>query len=57
MLEERTMKLHRGLSTLLLAIYLILAGLQAIFRLHFLGMEVVMGVCALGAGLLLLLRR
>ncbi len=51
------MKLRRDLGTLLLAIYLILVGLQAIFRLHFPGMEVVAGVCALGAGLLLLLRR
>lgn len=51
------MKLNRSLGMLLLAIYLILVGLQALFRLNFAGMEIAAGICALGAGLLLLIHR
>ena len=51
------MRLNRNLGILLLAIYLILVGLQALFGLGFSAMGVIMGICALGAGLLLLINR
>jgi hypothetical protein len=50
------MKLPKNLGTILLAIYLILAGLAAL-GVSFPLMDLVMGICALGAGILLLLRR
>jgi hypothetical protein len=51
------MRFNRNLGFVLLAVYLILVGLQALFGLSFAAMDVVMGICALGAGLLLLLKR
>ena len=51
------MRLNRNLGILLLAIYLILVGLQALFGLGFSAMGVIMGICALAAGILLLLNR
>jgi hypothetical protein len=51
------MRLNKNLGFILLAIYLILVGLQTLFGLSFSFMGVIMGICALGAGLLLLLRR
>jgi hypothetical protein len=51
------MKLNKSLGMLLLAVYLILVGLTAIFRLSFSGMEIIEGICALGAGILLLINR
>lgn len=51
------MKLNKNLAMLLLAIYLILVGLQMIFRLGFAGMEIIEGIAALGAGILLLINR
>ncbi len=51
------MRLNKNLALLLLAIYLILVGLQELFGLSFSLMSVVMGICALGAGILLLLNR
>ncbi len=51
------MKLNKNLGMLLLAIYLILIGLQSIFHLSFAGMEIIAGICALGAGILLLINR
>ena len=51
------MRFNRNLGFVLLAIYLILVGLQELFGLSFSLMGVIMGICALGAGLLLLLRR
>lgn len=48
------MKLPKKLGNILLAIYLILAGLTA-FHVSFPYMEVVMAVCAIIAGVLLLL--
>ncbi len=50
------MKLPKHLGNILLAIYLILAGLAA-FGLTIPFANLVMGICALGAGLLLLLNR
>lgn len=51
------MKLNKNLAFLLLAVYLILAGAQELFGLSFSFMGVVMGICALGAGILFLLKR
>jgi hypothetical protein len=51
------MKLNRNLAFILLAIYLILAGARELFGLGFAFMGVIMGICALGAGILFLLKR
>jgi len=51
------MRLNKNLGFVLLAIYLILVGLQTLFGLSFSFMGIIMGICALGAGLLLLLKR
>jgi len=51
------MKLNKNLGFLLLSIYLILEGAQLLFNLSFSFMDVIMGICALGAGILLLLKR
>jgi hypothetical protein len=50
------MKLPKNLGFILLAIYLILAGLEA-FKINIPFANLVMGVCALAAGILLLLKR
>jgi hypothetical protein len=47
----------RDLGTLLLAIWLIATGLITILHLNFTGMDIVMAVIAIAAGVLLLLRR
>jgi hypothetical protein len=47
----------KGLGTLLLAIWLIATGLLAILNLSFTGMEIVMAVVAIAAGVLILIRR
>ena len=51
------MRLNKNLAYLLLAIYLILVGAQELFGLSFSLMSVIMGICALVAGILFLLRR
>ncbi|MBI5842372.1 MAG: hypothetical protein HZB19_19975 [Chloroflexi bacterium] len=51
------MRLNKNLASILLAVYLILVGLQALFGLSFSAMGFIMGICALGAGILLLLNR
>jgi hypothetical protein len=51
------MIITRRLGFLLLAIWLILTGLIAIFKFSFSGIEIVMGILALAAGILLLLDR
>jgi len=51
------MRLNRNLAFLLLAVYLILAGAGELFGLSFSGMNVIRGLCALGAGILLLINR
>ena len=48
---------NRNLAIVLLAIYLILVGLQALFGLSFNGMGIIMGICALLAGVFLLINR
>ena len=49
--------LNKNLGMLLLAIWLILTGLVAIVGLNFSGLNILMGVLALIAGILLLLQR
>jgi len=48
---------NRGLAISLLAIYLILVGLQALFGFSFSGMGFILGLLALIAGILLLVNR
>lgn len=49
------MKLNRRLGEVLLSVYLILAGLAAFgFNLPF--ANIIMGICALGAGIIFLIR-
>jgi len=47
----------RDLGTLLLAIWLIATGLITILNLSFTGMNIVMAVIAIAAGVLILIRR
>ena len=49
------MKLNRNLGNILLAIYLILAGLAA-FNINIPYANIIMGVCALAAGIIFLIR-
>lgn len=49
------MKIDRRLGNILLSIYLILAGLAA-FNVSIPFANVVMGICALGAGIIFLIR-
>ncbi len=51
------MKITRRLGMLLLAIWFILSGLISLFGLSFKGLEIIMGILALAAGLLILLER
>ncbi len=50
-------RIGRNLGMLLLAIWLILTGLISLFGLSFTGLNIVMGLLALAAGLLILLER
>jgi hypothetical protein len=47
----------RDLGTLLLGIWLIATGVIAILHLSFTGMEIVMAVLAIAAGVFILIRR
>lgn len=47
----------KNLGTLLLAIWLILTGLIALFSLSFNGLGVIMGLLAIAAGIFILLGR
>ncbi len=51
------MKITRRLGTLLLAIFLILYGLVSLFHFSFTGIDLIMGILALAAGILILLER
>lgn len=53
--SKSAVKIPSNLGMLLLAIYLILAGLVALFSFTFNGLPMVMGILALAAGILLLL--
>ena len=55
--REVEMRITRRLGTLLLAIFLILYGLVALFHVNFTGMDIIMGILALAAGILILLER
>jgi hypothetical protein len=51
------MRITRRLGMLLLAIWLILSGLISLFSFSFKGLDIIMGILALAAGILLLLER
>lgn len=51
------MRVTKRLGMLLLAIWLILTGLISLFSLSFSGLNIIMGLLALVAGVLLLLDR
>lgn len=51
------MRLNRNLGLLLLAIYLIIVGLEGLGVLSVGGLSVVAAICALAAGILLLINR
>jgi hypothetical protein len=51
------MKVDRQLGFLLLGIWLVVQGLSQIVSLHFQGLPLIMGILAIGAGVLLLIRR
>ncbi len=49
------MKLPKNLATILLAVYLILAGVAVFFKFPF--MEQITGICAILAGILFLVKK
>ena len=51
------MKLNKNLGMVLLAVYLILVGLSGLFHFSLGGLEILVPVCALAAGILLLINR
>ena len=51
------MKVDRQLGFLLLGIWLVAQGLTQFIRLSFQGMGVIMGILAIAAGVLLIIRR
>jgi uncharacterized membrane protein HdeD (DUF308 family) len=51
------MHINRNIGFLLLAIWLILYGLIALFGLSFSGLSIIMGILALAAGIFILLER
>ena len=55
--EVNDMRVTKNLGMLLLAIWLILYGLSALFGLSFAGLPLIMALLALAAGILILLGR
>ena len=51
------LKITQRIGFILLAIYLLLAGLQGLIGLNFMGLGQIMGLLAIGAGVLILLER
>jgi uncharacterized membrane protein HdeD (DUF308 family) len=51
------MHITRNIGFLLLAIWLILEGLIALFSLSFSGLPIIMGILAIAAGIFILLER
>ena len=51
------MRITKNLGFLLLAIWLILEGLIALFSLSFSGLPIIMGILAIAAGIFILLER
>jgi len=54
---EIDMRLNRNLGMVLLAIYLILVGLEGLFGFSLGSLSILVPICALAAGILLLLNR
>jgi uncharacterized membrane protein HdeD (DUF308 family) len=55
--RSTTMKFTKNIGFLLLAIWLILYGLIALFSLSFSGLAIIMGILAIAAGVFILLGR
>jgi len=51
------MRLNRNLAVILLAVYLILVGLEGLFGFSLGGLSILVPICALAAGILLLINR
>jgi len=51
------MRRNRNLGLILLAVYLILVGISSLGLFTFAGMETIAAVCALAAGILILVNR
>ena len=51
------MRVTKNLGMLLLAIWLILAGLNQLLHLSFVGLNIVMGILAIAAGVLIAIGR
>ncbi|MFZ5855323.1 MAG: hypothetical protein ACOYZ6_00700 [Chloroflexota bacterium] len=51
------MKLNKNFGTLLLAVYLILVGLNGLFGISLGALDILVPICALASGVLLLLSR
>jgi len=51
------MRLNKNLAMILLAIYLILAGISGLGIFSFKGMDTITAICALAAGILILVNR
>ena len=51
------MKITKSIGMLLLSIWLILTGLLAVVKFSFSGLEIIMAILAIAAGVLLLLGR
>jgi hypothetical protein len=51
------MRLNRNLGMILLAVYLILAGIAGLGIFSFTAMDTIAAICALAAGILILINR
>lgn len=51
------MRLNRNLGVILLAVYLILTGISSLGIFSFAAMGTIAGICALAAGILMLINR
>ena len=51
------MRLNKNLAMILLAVYLILAGISGLGLFSFKGMDTITAICALAAGILILVNR
>jgi hypothetical protein len=54
---SRQMRITKSIGMILLAIWLILTGLIALFNLSFQGIGLIMGILAVAAGILILVER
>ena len=54
---DEQMRLNKNLGMILLAIYLIIVGLEGLGILSLGGLGVIAAICALGAGILILINR